>query len=204
MSFHLSDIILVFSQLSLSEKEWSDFAVICNQIASCLLLLLAQTACRMAYISISGFSESKLCALFRFAWSTDWASIQWIVCASTDPCFEQRNPWIVHIHGLRIKYTPNSLHHIITASWIIWDWMVKPSINFFQGSDFLEFRQTEWRDSKSSGKQNGKTPQSWCGIKIVVVEERAAWWFNCWEFTTFTIGCISLRNGKEHHQLSQM
>ena len=39
-----------FSQTLLSEKERPDFAMIGDWIALCLLLLLAQSACRMAYI----------------------------------------------------------------------------------------------------------------------------------------------------------
>ena len=44
-----------------------------------------------------------LCAL-RFTRSTDWAGNPWIVAQSADPCFAQRNPWIVQIHVLRLTY----------------------------------------------------------------------------------------------------
>ena len=34
----------------------------------------------------------------------DWAGNPWIVAQSMDPCFEQRNPWIVQIHALSPTY----------------------------------------------------------------------------------------------------
>ena len=72
----------------LSEKELPDFAVIGNRIALCLQIVLAETTCHMAYVSITGLSESKLCSAFCFAWSMAFASNPWIVHASAVPCFD--------------------------------------------------------------------------------------------------------------------
>ena len=72
----------------LSEKELPDFAVIRNRIALCLQIVLAETACHMANVGITGLSESKLCSAFCFAWSMALASNPWIVCANAVPCFD--------------------------------------------------------------------------------------------------------------------
>ena len=109
MSFHLLENYIF--PTFLSGKEQSDVIGKSRSVSFMLTTLAYSNS--LPYIVCQYHCIDQIYALsFLFAWSTDWPSNLWIVHASVDPCFEQRNPWIVHIHSLHIilSYTCHTIH----------------------------------------------------------------------------------------------
>ena len=64
--------------------------------------------------------------IWHMSASLDWASNPWIVSTNADPCFEQCNPQIVHIHGLRITSAT-----IVATNWVTLHWRLQHERNSF-------------------------------------------------------------------------